>query len=243
MSDIKQFYSINFDATERKKEKIKFLVFHYTGMKSEKTAFRRLCDEDSKVSCHYFIKKNGSIINLVPDKYISWHAGISNWKDLKLINKYSIGVEIHNPGHQHGYKNFNKQQINAIKHLSLKLAKKYKFKKNNFLGHSDISPDRKRDPGEKFPWELLSKYRIGAWHSINKRLLKKYRLKKIDNSEKKLFLNYIKKIGYFIKNNKANYNLYVVKAFQRRFRPQIINGKIDLECLNIAKSLIKSRIN
>ena len=243
MSDIKQFYSINFDATERKKEKIKFLVFHYTGMKSEKTAFRRLCDENSKVSCHYFIKKNGSIINLVPDKYVSWHAGISNWKDLKLINKYSIGVEIHNPGHQHGYKNFNKQQINAIKHLSLKLAKKYKFKKNNFLGHSDISPDRKRDPGEKFPWELLSKYRIGAWHSINKKLLKKYRLKKINNSEKKLFLNYIIKIGYFIKNNKANYNLYVVKAFQRRFRPQIINGKIDLECLNIAKSLIKSRIN
>ena len=243
MSDIKQFNSINFDATERKKEKIKFLVFHYTGMKSEKSAIKKLCDKNSKVSCHYLIKKNGLIINLVPDKYISWHAGISYWKNLKLINKYSIGVEIHNPGHQYGYKNFNKKQINAIKRLSIKLAKTYKFKKNSFLGHSDISPDRKRDPGEKFPWELLSKYRIGAWHSINKKLLKKHRLKKIDNIGKKLFLNNLKKIGYFIKKNKINYNLYVVKAFQRRFRPQLVNGKIDLECLKIAKSLIKSGFN
>ena len=212
-------------------------------MKSEKSAVRRLCDENSKVSCHYFIKKNGSIINLVPDKYISWHAGISNWKNLKLINNYSIGVEIHNPGHQHGYKNFNKKQINSIKHLSLKLAKKYKFKKNNFLGHSDISPDRKKDPGEKFPWELLSRYKIGAWHSIDKKLLKKYRLKKIGILEKKLFLKQLRKIGYFIKKNKTNSILYIVKAFQRRFRPQLINGKIDLECVKIAKSLIKSGFN
>ena len=243
MSDIKQFYSINFDAIDRKKEKIKFLVFHYTGMKSEKSAVRRLCDENSKVSCHYFIKKNGSIINLVPDKYISWHAGISNWKNLKLINNYSIGVEIHNPGHLHSYKNFNKKQIYSIKHLSLKLAKKYKFKKNNFLGHSDISPDRKKDPGEKFPWELLSRYKIGAWHSIDKKLLKKYRLKKIGILEKKLFLKQLRKIGYFIKKNKTNSILYIVKAFQRRFRPQLINGKIDLECVKIAKSLIKSGFN
>ena len=243
MSDIKQYYSINFDATKRKKENIKFLVFHYTGMKSEKSAIKRLSDESSKVSCHYFIKKNGSIINLVPDKYISWHAGVSNWKDLKSINKYSIGVEIHNPGHQFGYKDFNKKQINAIRSLSLKLSKKYKFKKNKILGHSDISPDRKKDPGEKFPWELLSKYGIGAWHSINKRLLNKSRSKKIDISKKKLFLNYLKKMGYFIKKNKTNSTLYVVKAFQRRFRPQLINGKIDLECLKIAKSLTKSGFN
>ena len=243
MSNIKQFYSINFDATERKKENIKFVVFHYTGMISEKSAVERLCDEDSKVSCHYFIKNNGSIINLVPDKYISWHAGVSYWKGLKLINKYSIGVEIHNPGHQYGYKDFNKKQVNAIKRLSLKLAKKYKFKKNNFLGHSDIAPNRKKDPGEKFPWELLSKYRIGTWHSINKKLLYELRLKKIDNSKKKLFLNYLKKMGYFFKINNANFNLYVVEAFQRRFRPQLINGKIDLECFMIAKSLIKSGFN
>ena len=102
--------------------------------------------------------------------------GISFWKKLKNINKYSIGIEIHNPGHQHGYKSFNKNQIIAIKYLSLKLAKKYNLKKQ-YLAHSDIAPDRKKDPGEKFPWKLLSKYKIGVWHSIDKKILKKTDLK------------------------------------------------------------------
>ena len=115
MNEIKQFYTQNFDLIKRKKKNIKFLVFHYTGMKTEKSAIERLSDNNSKVSCHYFIKKNGTIINLVPDLYISWHAGISNWKKFKKINKFSIGIEIHNPGHQYGYKRFNKKQINPLK--------------------------------------------------------------------------------------------------------------------------------
>ena len=97
MIEIERFYSPNFDAIKRKKENIKFLIFHYTGMKTEKSALKRLSDRSSKVSSHYFIKKNGSIINLVPDLYISWHAGISSWKKVKKLNKYSIGIEIHNP--------------------------------------------------------------------------------------------------------------------------------------------------
>ena len=133
MNKIKHFYSINFDKIKRKKSNIKFLVFHYTGMQSEKSAINKLSHKKSKVSCHYFIKKNGSIINLVPDLYISWHAGISFWKNLKRLNKYSIGIEIHNPGHQHGYKSFNKNQITAIKYLSLKLAKKYNLKKKKLF--------------------------------------------------------------------------------------------------------------
>ena len=124
MNEIKQFYTQNFDPIKRKKTNIKYLVFHYTGMKTEKSALKRLTDNNSKVSCHYFIKKNGSIINMVPDLYISWHAGISNWKKLKELNKFSIGIEIHNPGHQFGYETFNKKQINSIKYLSIKLAKK-----------------------------------------------------------------------------------------------------------------------
>jgi len=239
MIKIEHFYSPNFDIIKRKKENIKFLIFHYTGMKTEKSALKRLSNRNSKVSSHYFIKKNGSIINLVPDLYVSWHAGISFWKKVKKLNKYSIGIEIHNPGHQHGYKSFNKKQINSIKYLSLKLAKKYSIKRENYLGHSDISPNRKKDPGEKFPWEFLSKYRIGIWHSLDKRILKKYRLKKIDNLENKTFINNLIKIGYFLEKNNINSILSVIKAFQRRFRPQLINGKIDLECLEIAKSLIK----
>ena len=243
MNEIKQFYSQNFDPIKRKKANIKFLVFHYTGMKTEKSALKRLSSNYSKVSCHYFIKKNGDIINLVPDLYVSWHAGISRWKKLKKLNKFSIGIEIHNPGHQYGYKRFNKKQINSLKNLSLKLAKKYNLKSKHYLGHSDIAPDRKKDPGEKFPWEFLSKYKIGVWHSLDKRLLKKYRLKNIDNLDKIIFLGYLIKIGYFFKKKKMNSILFAIKAFQRRFRPQLINGKIDFECLEIAKNLVKSGFN
>ena len=100
-------------------------------------------------------------------------------KKLNLLNKFSIGIEIHNPGHQFGYKNFNKKQINSIKYLSLKLAKKYNIKKEYFWDIQILLPDRKKDPGEKFPWEFLSKYKIGLWHSLDKKNLKKYRLKKI----------------------------------------------------------------
>ena len=239
MKEIKQFYSQNFDPIKRKKGKIKFVVFHYTGMKTEKSALKKLLDVNSKVSCHYFIKKNGSVINLVPDLYISWHAGVSYWKKIKKLNKFSIGIEIHNPGHQYGYKNFNKKQINSIKNLSLKLAKKYNLKKEHYLGHSDIAPDRKKDPGEKFPWEFLSKSRIGLWHSLDKKLLTKYRLKNINKLDKILFMKYLSKIGYFFKKNNLNSISFAIKAFQRRFRPQLINGKIDLECLEIAKNLVK----
>ena len=243
MNEIKQFYSQNFDPIKRKKVNIKFLVFHYTGMKTEKSALKRLSSNYSKVSCHYFIKKNGDIINLVPDLYVSWHAGISRWKKLKKLNKFSIGIEIHNPGHQYGYQRFNKKQINSLKNLSLKLAKKYNLKSKHYLGHSDIAPDRKKDPGEKFPWEFLSKYKIGVWHSLDKRLLKKYRLKNINNLDKIIFLGYLIKIGYFFKKKKINSILFAIKAFQRRFRPQLINGKIDFECLEIAKNLVKSGFN
>ena len=243
MNEIKQFYSQNFDPIKRKKANIKFLVFHYTGMKTEKSALKRLSSNYSKVSCHYFIKKNGDIINLVPDLYVSWHAGISRWKKIKKLNKFSIGIEIHNPGHQYGYKRFSKKQINSLKNLSLKLAKKYNLKSKHYLGHSDIAPDRKKDPGEKFPWEFLSKYKIGVWHSLDKRLLKKYRLKNIDNLDKIIFLRYLIKIGYFFKKKKINSILFAIKAFQRRFRPQLINGKIDFECLEIAKNLVKSGFN
>ena len=243
MRGIKQFYSQNFDRIKRKKGNIKFIIFHYTGMKTEKSALKRLSNINYKVSCHYFIKKNGSIINLVPDLYVSWHAGISHWKKLKNLNKFSIGIEIQNPGHQFGYRNFNMKQINSIKYLSLNLAKKYNLRKEHYLGHSDVAPDRKKDPGEKFPWEILSKYKIGLWHSLDKKILKKYREKNINNLKKILFLRYLIKIGYFFKKNKINSISFAIKAFQRRFRPQLINGKIDLECLEIAKNLVKYRLN
>ena len=153
-------YSPNFDLKKRKQKQIKFLIFHYTGMKSEIDAINRLTNQKSKVSCHYFIKKNGQILNLVPNLYIAWHAGISSWKIFKSLNKYSIGVEISNVGHNGKYKKYNKKQIKSIIKLSKYLIKKYKIKPKFILGHSDIAPERKKDPGEKFPWEYLSKKKL-----------------------------------------------------------------------------------
>ena len=171
MTKFKNFYSPNFNQIKRRSSNIKYLIYHYTGMKSEISALKRLCDIRSKVSCHYFIKKNGEILQIVPDSYISWHAGKSCWKKDKMLNKSSIGIEIHNSGHSFNYTNFNNNQIISIKNLSNLLIKKYRIKRHNVLGHSDISPDRKKDHGEKFPWQKLNTYKIGIWHSLDNRLI------------------------------------------------------------------------
>ena len=146
-------YSNNFSTPKRSKSRIKFIIIHYTGMKKESASIRRLKDPKSKVSSHYYIKKNGDLLNLVPDLYEAWHAGKSNWKNFRLLNKNSIGIEITNPGHENGYRNFSNKQILSLKKLLKYLMKKYKIGYKFILGHSDISPDRKKDPGEKFPWK------------------------------------------------------------------------------------------
>ena len=237
-----QNYSPNFDRKKRKIKQIKFIIFHYTGMKNERDAIKRLTDSKSKVSSHYFIKNNGSIITLVPELYVSWHAGISSWKNYKSINKYSIGIEISNPGHGNKYKKFSKKQIRSILKLSKFLIKKYKIKDKFILGHSDIAPFRKKDPGEKFPWRYLSKNKVGLWHGLNEKKLFKIREIKVDKNDENKFLKNLYKIGYFrllpkdIHKNKK----LLTKAFQRRFRQELINGIIDKECLFISKNLTKS---
>jgi N-acetylmuramoyl-L-alanine amidase len=173
-------YSANFNSKKRRLKKIKFIIFHYTGMKKELDAINRLTEIQSRVSCHYLIKNNGEIIKMVPDLYIAWHAGISSWKNFRSLNKNSIGIEISNPGHDFNYKRFSQKQIKSILILSKFLIKKYKISKENILGHSDIAPSRKKDPGERFPWEYLSKQGIGIWHSLSKRFLEKNRIIKLD---------------------------------------------------------------
>ena len=172
-------YSPNFGTSKRKLNQIKFIIFHYTGMKKESEAIKRLTDIKSKVSCHYLIKNNGEIVVMVPDLYEAWHAGVSSWKNYKFLNKHSIGIEISNPGHAYNYKKFSKKQIQSLIKLSQFLIKKYRISKKNILGHSDIAPTRKKDPGEKFPWKNFSKLGIGRWHSLSKQMLIKNRRKKI----------------------------------------------------------------
>ena len=120
-------YSPNFDLKKRTSTKVKYLIFHYTGMRSENAAIKRLTSKSSKVSCHYLIKKNGVIIKIVPDLYSAWHAGISSWKKDKSLNSNSIGIEISNPGHDYKYENFSQKQITSIIDLSKNLKKKYKI--------------------------------------------------------------------------------------------------------------------
>ena len=235
-------YSPNFNSHKRVKKKVRFIILHYTGMKSEKAAIIKLTNIQSEVASHYLILRSGKIISLVPDLYIAWHAGISSWKTINSLNKNSIGIEITNSGHQFGYKKFSKKQINSLVGLIKFLIKKYKINKRNILGHSDIAPDRKKDPGEKFPWKYLAKKNISIWHNLDKQKLKKLRKKKCNEVMKDLFLNNLFSIGYAKrgKNNlkKSRYHIFVVKAFQRRFRPELINGKIDQECLLISQNLI-----
>ena len=233
-------YSPNFDLRKRSKKNIKYIIFHYTGMKSDKLTIRKLTNFNSKVSCHYYIDKNGNLIQLVPDLYIAWHAGKSYWKGDKLLNNSSIGIEISNPGHELGYKAFKKKQIGCLIKISKILIKKYKIKKQNILGHSDISPLRKKDPGEKFPWKLLANKKIGVWHKLNFRESNKLRGKEI-NIENIFFLKKLNKFGYFINTSKKNELKKIVISFQRRFRPELIDGKIDKECFEIIKTLISSK--
>jgi len=237
-------YSPNFNPKKRTSKQIKFIIFHYTGMKSESDALKRLTEIQSEVSCHYLIKNNGEIVKIVPDLYIAWHAGKSSWKNYKSLNQNSIGIEITNPGHEYGYKNFTQKQITTLVKLSKFLIKKYKINPKNILGHSDIAVLRKKDPGEKFPWEYLAKNKIGIWHILNKQDLLKNRKLKISKVEENIFFRNLFKIGYsktFPKNIGRNkYLIELIKSFQRRFRQELVDGKIDQESLLINKSLIKA---
>ena len=236
-------YSPNFNPKKRKASQIKFIIFHYTGMTTESASLYRLTNTQSEVSSHYLIKNNGEVVMMVPDLYIAWHAGKSYWKNFKSLNKNSIGIEISNPGHNLKYKKFSKKQVQSILKISKFLIRKYKIKKKNILGHSDIAPNRKKDPGEKFPWKFLSKHKIGFWHNLSTKVLKENRKKKINILGKKNFYNNLSKIGYLIKSpkeiKKDKYLNLVSKAFQRRFRQELINGEIDQECLLISQNLAK----
>jgi len=148
--------SPNFDKRP-KGVKINSIIIHYTGMKTFEDAYKRLCDKKSKVSSHYLIGRDGKIINLVDEKNRAWHAGFSHWKGIDNLNDISIGIELENPGHEFGYIPFSKKQMDALISLCKELKNKYDIKEDWVLGHSDISPDRKLDPGEKFEWNLIKR--------------------------------------------------------------------------------------
>ncbi len=237
---IENYYSPNFDRKKRPPNQIKIIVIHYTGMQSERESIKRLCNPQSKVSSHFVINRSGKIYRLVENNKVAWHAGKSCWGKFKNLNKNSIGIELVNKGHRFNYLNFKTKQISSLVNLCKVLIKKYKIEKKNIVGHSDIAPLRKKDPGEKFPWGKLANKKIGIWHNYRPSFLKKFRKTKILKKQDKIkFINYLKKIGYCFKaNNKFFFNK-TVKAFQRHYRKELINGVVDMECFIISKNLSK----
>ena len=162
----------------RKKNKtVKYLIIHYTGMIDFYSAYRKLNDLKSEVSCHYLISREGKIYNLLCPKFKGWHAGISEWKNVKNLNDYSIGIELENKGHDHGYTNFTNSQYHKLKKLIKFLKFNFFIKDEDIIFHSDIAPNRKKDPGEKFIVKKLGIERFNFHQrktlSIN-RLLKLY---------------------------------------------------------------------
>jgi len=216
--------SPNFTKKTRKKKDVKFVIIHYTGMQSEIESLRRLKSHTSKVSCHYLINRKGRVTQLVKDENIAWHAGKSKWKKFTNLNKDSIGIELVNKGHQFGYQKFSEDQIKNLIILCKHIKKKYKIKTDNFLGHSDIAPLRKIDPGEKFPWKKLSKFKLGKWY-FEKKIFNGLHQKKFEQA----FFKNIKKIGYRYFNvqrrNKSDKN--IVKSFQLHYLPNKVTGRVD----------------
>ena len=231
--EITKYYSPNYAEKVRSGKSITMIIIHYTGMQSERESLKRLTSPRSKVSCHYLIRRNGEIFSLVNDRNIAWHAGKSKWGKYNNLNKNSIGIELVNKGHKFGYQAFTKTQILNLVKLCKKLKKKYKIKKQFILGHSDIAPLRKIDPGEKFPWDYLSSKGIGIYP------------KKIRENEKKneksknlrIFFRNLQIIGYRYLNLK--FRRKIIKNFQRKYRQEKVDGILDLETYKISQILAK----
>ncbi len=152
--------SPNFDARD---QSIDMLVLHYTGMKTADEALARLCDPDAKVSAHYTIGRDGRVYAHVPEEMRAWHAGVSYWAGTRNVNARSIGIEIVNPGHEFGYVPFADAQIAALIDLADGIFARHKIPPARVVGHSDVAPARKEDPGELFPWKPLAEFGIGVW--------------------------------------------------------------------------------
>lgn len=225
MSDIIDSPSPNFDERDLP---ISILVLHYTGMVDAASAIARLRDPEAKVSCHYLVAEDGQVLRMVDEDMRAWHAGQSFWRGITGVNSASIGIEIVNPGHEFGYRPFSEEQMDALVPLVAGIVKRHNIAPANVVGHSDIAPDRKVDPGELFDWARLAKVGL-ALPRPTRGLMDPHWT---DGG----FLLALERFGYDVRDAKA-----AVTAFQRRFRPEDLDGIIDGECRAILLSLLLDR--
>jgi len=205
--------------------RIDMLVLHYTGMKTAGEAIERLCDPAVPVSAHYVIEENGTIWRLVPETLRAFHAGRSCWAGGSGLNDVSIGIEIVNPGHEWGYRAFPEEQMAAVVRLSAALVSRFPIPSHRVVGHSDIAPERKADPGELFDWSRLARAGIGIWPEPAANLAHR-RGRGIGVVERAGALADLAAIGYCVTTIAES---AVVAAFQRRFRPERWDGRLDAE--------------
>jgi len=242
MKFIEKYRSPNFD--KRKKASfLNYIIIHYTAMRNHEEALSHLCEEQNKASSHFLISKTGEIFYLVDIDNRAWHAGKSFWKGISDINSESIGIEMDNSGHHYDFENYSTKQINSLLLLLKHISEIYKINKQNTLGHSDIAPYRKIDPGERFPWEQLMMNDLSFVPKImpqnKKKQIVQYLGNKIgDHSKKKRSLHMFNKIGYDVRQAKENEKQYsmLVKAYQMHYRQNLVSGKLDLETYNLILS-------
>jgi N-acetylmuramoyl-L-alanine amidase len=215
-------FSPNYDARPDGTE-VDMLVLHYTGMETAEAALERLCDPEAKVSAHYLIHENGDVLQIVEEANRAWHAGVASWRGETDVNARSIGIELVNPGHEFGYREFPDAQLTALDDLCLDIFSRHDVPARNVVGHSDVAPARKQDPGELFPWQRLATKNIGIWPR---------RLGSVSSSSDHvaaMFLLY----GYEVEYLKST-----IAAFQRHFRPERVTGVADGETLGLLRGLI-----
>jgi len=206
---------------------IDILLLHYTGMETGGAAVARLCDPESKVSAHYTVDEDGTVFAHVAEERRAWHAGNSFWAGERNVNARSIGIEIVNPGHEFGYRSFPDTQIEAVIELSRDIIKRQRIPAARVLGHSDVAPARKLDPGELFPWGKLALAGVGLWPQTRKHRLNVH------------FINGLRAFGYGVAPDVDVPADTVVEAFQRHFRPSQIDGQVDTECESILAALLR----
>lgn len=204
---------------------VTMLVLHYTGMPDAASAIEWMTNPASKVSAHYCVTEDGQVIRMVDEDKRAWHAGLAYWRGITDVNSASVGIEIVNPGHEWGYRPFPEEQVSALIPLIAEIVKRYSITRGNIVGHSDVAPARKQDPGELFPWHRLARLRL-ALPRPTKNLMDPHWS---DGG----FLLALERFGYDITDPVA-----AIRAFQRRYRPEMIDGIIDGECRSILLALL-----
>ncbi|RED49652.1 N-acetylmuramoyl-L-alanine amidase [Aestuariispira insulae] len=222
MDGLIQCPSPNF-GNRRVGSKINMLVMHYTDLTTADEALDRLCDPVSEVSAHYLVTPRGYVYQLVEEKKRAWHAGVSSWRGITDVNSHSIGIEIANPGHANGYEPFPEAQMKSLAALCKEILSRHAIPARNIVGHSDVAPGRKIDPGELFDWKGLAEQGIGLWPDP-------------DPDCARDPVEMLEELGYAVDDPRA-----AIEAFQRHYRPAAMTGEADAETVSLMGGLLKKQ--